>query len=221
MRTVLMGKSMSEDSESERDIYLEFSKAYQIIDGVIVKILADIIPTLDPQDKNDEFMIRTCKQDLLEYAKYKLGFGNEIDTEQQLGLELLKKGDEYLEQIETWVHLWYSKWVQRTRVVTMKPDCKVKKEDIPKGALFYMKLDEDSRYCLEEDVKQFLVEQGEYACVETIAANTVNLVVNKLADKLTLPLDTKSRLMIMNELFKKLRDYSKITGPIIFIKLSD
>jgi len=206
--------------EANMSLYSQFAHSYHnLLDKILEKTLEKAIPSFDYVSKNNHLVMKTIKEDLLAYGTYILKY-NKDEVEYIFVEDIMKRGSDALNELEMWIKLWFSKWLERTKIVGSK-----------EAATYYTALDNYHVQTkklmistmleakLNDVAAETLVNEGERACINILSRD---LVLYALAKEHAGVESIKTRddeLALMKVVIRRCREVAHQKGVLVFIKV--
>ena len=204
---------------------LEYQAAVRL-HGALDRIIEDTFPETLPvfnsnNDYKNPFIRRILKEDLLNYLSYNTGYPV-LEAEDLIIEDFLKRGQEAIEELRGWLRLWYSKWLERTQLITTNQfqymNTKLSKYSEHSANI---NITPELMYQYECIVRETLIKNSEYACTSIMAKDIVFYALKHEYYNITRGLDISEQLRLMNVIIRRTKEIATRSGKLVFIRARD
>jgi len=193
-----------------------------LFEDLVKKKLEEYVPQVECYDR-DKKLFEICVSDLKYYLVYKWNFESHL-LEQDFREKFLEcineEGENILPIVDLWIKNWIMQWDKRVKIVIRDEDYTLDKRQLSN----FVRKGEASLSPLEIEELKYpvvctLIEHGEIVGLDIISEQVIKGELGKVYSTPS-TWDVKEKLNFINMVMKKVGEYTSITGPLIFIKLT-
>jgi hypothetical protein len=188
-------------------------------DDLLIKFLIrriDAILPFKPKDPKYSDVVKIIKEDIIAY--FNNHSDNNIQTAEYLLItDLMNKGNDGINEVDAYLNMWYSKWKQRTKIVSRKDFNSMHTLLSPyiQNAMV-IHIEPILMKSLLGVAVETLIEEKELACT-TILAKDIVMFTLRESNNVIPNMRVEDELGLMNAVIRKTKGLSKLTGPLVYL----
>ena len=206
--------------DANKSLEYEYASTYHnLLDKIIARRFSEVLPYFKDDPLQISFVIGQIKNDLIAYGAYSIGYPI-AESEVMLVEDFLKRGNEAVEEFDTWLKIWYAKWLQRTKIVSEK--------QFNGMTTIVSKYAEHSRMIelpaillaeLSEVAVETLVHEGEIACTYILAKDLIMYALREEYKNVSPDMTIPDQLRLMTTVIRRTKSVASMVGPLVYIKV--
>jgi len=191
--------------------------SHNVLNNLISRRVNELLPIRVNELQYGTF-IRIMKEDLIAYYDHILHLDSE-EVESIIIEDFLRRGNEALEEFDSWIKLWYNKWLERTKILT--------KKEMDTMTTILAGFNKNIK-CLEVDNEvmkhlinvavETLVEEKELCCTNVMAKDIVLYSLRQQYHTVKSVMNIEDQLRLMTSVIRRTRAIVKITGPLVYLR---
>lgn len=190
-----------------------------MLDRIINSVFSETLPAfkVGNDDKNN-FILKTVKDDLLNYLIYTNGYPD-VEAEELIVEDFLTRGQEAMQELRAWLVVWYSKWIERTQIISTKQfgDMNTRLSKYAERAST-IDIPKILQYELEKACRETLINNKEYACTNIMSKDIVMYALRHEYKSIMEVSKLEDQLRLMTVVIRRTREIAYTTGKLVFIR---